>query len=144
VAEVVIVGVDGSEAGVRAAQFAADHVGQQGAQVVVAYVVPWSPYTPTTPQENERRSVTKREEIASAHEHIVDPIVAGLAEQGVTAEPVVRHGHPAETLSDLAVERGAQHLVVGRRGQSKVKTLLFGSTPGNLIQIATVPVTVVP
>jgi nucleotide-binding universal stress UspA family protein len=34
--------------------------------------------------------------------------------------------------------------VVGRVGQSKVRSLLFGSTPGNLIQIAMVPVTVVP
>ena len=35
-------------------------------------------------------------------------------------------------------------VVVGRRGHSRVHALLFGSTPGNLIQIATVPVTVVP
>lgn len=142
--EVVIVGVDGSEAGVRAAHFAADHVGQQGAEVVVAYVVPWSPYTPQTGQDNERRSVTKKQETDAALEQIVGPIVAGLAEKGVTAQAVVRHGHPAETLCELADERAARHLVVGRRGQSKVKTLLFGSTPGNLIQMATVPVTVVP
>jgi nucleotide-binding universal stress UspA family protein len=62
----------------------------------------------------------------------------------VKVEGVVRHGHPAETLSDLAREHGADHLVVGRVGQSKVRSLLFGSTPGNLIQIAMVPVTVVP
>jgi len=144
VSEVVIVGVDGSEAGVRAAHFAADHVGQEGAEVVVAYVVPWSPYTPQTAEDNERRSVTKNQETDDAHEHIVAPIVAGLVEKGVAANGLVRHGHPAETLCQIAAERSARHLVVGRRGQSKVKTLLFGSTPGNLIQMATVPVTVVP
>lgn len=142
--EVVIVGVDGSEAGVRAAHFAADHVGQQGTEVVVAYVVPWSPYTPQTGQDNERRAITKQQETDAAMEQVVGPIVEDLSERGVTAEPVVRHGHPAETLCELAVERGARQLVVGRRGQSKVKTLLFGSTPGNLIQMSTVPVTVVP
>ena len=142
--EVVIVGVDGSEAGARAAHFAAQHVGEQGAEVVVAYVVPWSPYTPQSGSENERRSVAKKAEIAAAQEGIVGPLVASLQADGVAVEGVVRHGHPAETLCELAVERGARHLVVGRRGQSKVKTLLFGSTPGNLIQMATVPVTVVP
>ena len=59
-------------------------------------------------------------------------------------EGVVRHGHPAETLSDLAREHGADHLVVGRVGQSKVRSLLFGSTPSSLIQLSPVPVLVVP
>jgi nucleotide-binding universal stress UspA family protein len=144
VPEVVVVGVDGSEAGVRAARFAAAHVGEAGAQVVVAYVVPWSQYSVQTAEDNERRHRTKQQEIASAHESIVDPLVGELAGEGIAAEGVVRHGHPAETLCEIAAERGARHLVVGRRGQSKVKTLLFGSTPGNLIQMASVPVTVVP
>jgi nucleotide-binding universal stress UspA family protein len=34
--------------------------------------------------------------------------------------------------------------VVGRRGQSTIATLLFGSVAGTLVQIAPVPVTVVP
>ncbi len=142
--EVVIVGVDGSEAGTRAAHFAANHIGEADASIVVAYVVPWSPYSIQTAEENERRRVTKEEETRSAQEHIVDPLVAELRDKGVSVEGLVRHGHPAETLCTLAGERGALHVVVGRRGQSKVKTMLFGSTPGNLIQISPIPVTVVP
>ncbi len=142
--EVVIVGVDGSEAGARAARFAADHVGEQGGQVVVAHVVPWSPYSVQSGPENEHRHTTKQQETRSAQEGIVDPLVAALAGAGVAVEGLVRHGHPAETLCTLVAERGAGHVVVGRRGHSRVRSLLFGSTPGNLIQIATVPVTVVP
>ncbi|HVM28674.1 MAG TPA: universal stress protein [Mycobacteriales bacterium] len=143
--EVVIVGVDGSEAGTRAAHFAVDHIGEPDASIVVAYVVPWSAYSIQTAEENERRHVAKEQEARSAQEHIVDPLVAALKERGCDAvEGVVRHGHPAETLCQLAGERGALHVVVGRRGQSKVKSMLFGSTPGNLIQISSVPVTVVP
>ena len=59
-------------------------------------------------------------------------------------EGVVRHGHPAQIMCDIARERNADHLVVGRRGLSRVRVLLFGSTPLNLIQMSTVPVTVVP
>jgi nucleotide-binding universal stress UspA family protein len=144
VPEVVIVGVDGSEAGGRAAHFAAAHVGEQGAQIVVAYVVPWSQYSIQTAEENERRRIAKQQELTDAREMVVEPLVAELAGEDIAVDGIVRHGHPAETLCELAVERGARHIVVGRRGQSKVKSLLFGSTPGNLIQISTVPVTVVP
>lgn len=142
--QVIVVGVDGSEAGVRAAHFAAQHARKAGDQLVVAYVVPWSPYTVQTAEENEQRRITKQRETEAAQADIVDPLVAELSDEGWTVEGLVRHGHPAEVLCDIADQRGAAHLVVGRRGQSRVRSLLFGSTPGNLIQIATVPVTVVP
>lgn len=142
--EVVVVGVDGSEAGERAAQFAGRLARRAGTTLVVVYVVPWSPYAVQTAEENERRHISKERETQDAHATIVDPLVDALVADGVTAEGLVRHGHPAETLCDIGQERGAAHLLVGRRGQSRVRTLLFGSTPGNLIQIATVPVTVVP
>lgn len=141
--EVIVVGVDGSEAGARAAHFAAQHVQEPGL-VLVVYVVPWSPYAIQTAEENERRSVTKQRETESAQAGIVDPLLAELAAKGHTVEGLVRHGHPPEVLCEVADERSASHIVVGRRGQSRVRTLLFGSTPGNLIQTATVPVTVVP
>jgi nucleotide-binding universal stress UspA family protein len=137
----VVVGVDGSEAGERAARFASRIV--RGGTLVVACVVPWSPFAVQTGEENEQRRATKQRETEDAH-RVVDPLVQGFADDGLKVEGVVRHGHPAETLSDLAREHGADHLVVGRVGQSKVRSLLFGSTPGNLIQIAMVPVTVVP
>lgn len=143
-AEVVIVGVDGSEAGTRAARFAAKQAQESGAHLVVSYVVPWSPYSVQTAEENERRHASKEEELQVAQTQIVDPLVEHLREEGAQVEGLVRHGHPAETLCDVADQRGAVHIVIGRRGQSRVRSLLFGSTAGNLIQIATIPVTVVP
>lgn len=137
----VVVGVDGSEAGDRAARFASRIV--RGGTLVVACVIPWSQFAVQTAEDNEQRRVSKQRETEDAH-RIVDPLVEAFANDGIKVEGVVRHGHPAETLSDLAREHGADHLVVGRVGQSKVRSLLFGSTPGNLIQIAMVPVTVVP
>lgn len=142
--QVIVVGVDGSEAGARAAHFAAQHAQGAGDQLVVAYVVPWSPYSVQTAEENEQRRITRQRETEAAQADIVDPMVAQLLDEGSKVEGLVRHGHPAEVLCDIAEQRGAAHVVVGRRGQSRVRSLLFGSTPGNLIQIATVPVTVVP
>lgn len=142
--EIVVVGVDGSEAAERAAQFAGRHVRDGRARLVVCHVVPWSSFTVQTAEDNEQRRVAKAQETKQAWEQVVQPLLDTVAEEGVAVEGVVRHGHPAETLCAIVGEQGAAHLVVGRRGHSRVRTLLFGSTPSNLIQIATVPVTVVP
>jgi nucleotide-binding universal stress UspA family protein len=142
--EVVVVGVDGSEAGERAAHFAGRHAREGGATLVVAFVVPWSPYAVQTARRTSGVPPPRSARPGTRTPTIVDPLVEALVAEGVKAEGVVRHGHPAETLCDIAKERGATHLLVGRIGQSRVRTLLFGSTPGNLIQISTVPVTVVP
>jgi nucleotide-binding universal stress UspA family protein len=89
--------------------------------------------------------VEKAREVAAAHERVLDPALARLSAAGdIPVEGVVRHGHPAETLVDLAREHDAAWITVGRVGQSRVRTLLFGSTPGSLIQLSPVPVLVVP
>jgi nucleotide-binding universal stress UspA family protein len=141
----IVVGLDGSEASERAADAAAEAARRHGLRLVLACVVPWSPYSFTTAEDNERRSIDKAREIAAAHERVLDPVVARLDHgDGLAVETVVRHGHPAETLVALAREYDAAWIIVGRVGQSRVRTLLFGSTPSNLIQLSPVPVLVVP
>ena len=143
--ESIVVGLDGSESSGRAADAAADAARHHGLRLVLACVVPWSPYSFTTAEENERRSVEKVREAAAAQERVLDPVIARLSEPGdLPVEGVVRHGHPAETLVSLAREHDAAWITVGRVGQSRVRTLLFGSTPSSLIQLSPVPVLVVP
>ncbi|SEL54806.1 Nucleotide-binding universal stress protein, UspA family [Blastococcus sp. DSM 46786] len=143
--ESILVGLDGSEASGRAADAAADAARRHDLRLVLACVVPWSPYSFTTAEENERRSVEKEREATSARERVLEPVIARLSEPGDLAiEGAVRHGHPAETLVRLAREHDAAWITVGRVGQSRVRTLLFGSTPSSLIQLSPVPVLVVP
>ena len=139
-----LVGVDGSDGGVRAAEFAAKQAKDCSARLVVAYVIEWSPYSFNTPEENEQRHKRREEEISRAESEVLQPIVASLAQGGTDAEGVVRHGHPAEVLSALADEHKASQIFIGRRGLSKLKALLFGSVAGSLVQISPVPVTVIP
>ena len=144
-AAAILVGLDGSEASARAADAGAEAARRHHLKLVLACVVPWSPYAITTAEDNERRSVEKAREVAAAHERVLDPVVTRLSADGdIPVEGVVRHGHPAETLVDLAREHDAAWITVGRVGQSRVRTLLFGSTPGSLIQLSPVPVLVVP
>jgi nucleotide-binding universal stress UspA family protein len=141
----IVVGLDGSEASLRAADAAAEAARRHDLRLVLACVVPWSPYSFTTAEENERRSIDKEREVQAAHERVLDPVLERLAAYGgVEVEGLVRHGHPAETLVGLAQEHDAAWITVGRVGQSRVRTLLFGSTPSSLIQLSPVPVLVVP
>ncbi|MDP5182121.1 universal stress protein [Blastococcus sp. BMG 814] len=143
--ESILVGLDGSEASGRAADAAADAARRHDLRLVLACVVPWSPYSFTTAEENERRSVEKEREATAARERVLEPVIARLSEPGDLAiESAVRHGHPAETLVRLAREHDAAWITVGRVGQSRVRTLLFGSTPSSLIQLSPIPVLVVP
>lgn len=141
---VVLVGVDGSESSKHAVEFAATRATQLGFSVVVAHVIPWSPYSFNTPQENERRSIAKKEEIDAATEQIIDPAVATIANAGLEVSSLVQHGDPVDLLIDVAEENEAVQIVVGRTGDSRVKRAIFGTIPSQLVQHAPVPVTVVP
>ena len=143
-ADLVLVGVDGSDCGRRAAEFAASRAEAAGARLVLAFVIEWSPYTFNTPEENEVRHRRREEEIARARAQVLDPAVAELAARGLAVESAVRHGHVAQVLHDLAQELGATEIVIGRIGIPRLKALLFGSVAASLVQIAPVPVTVVP
>ncbi len=139
-----LLAVDGSEPAARAADYAKLRAKAGKAQLVVAHVIEWSPYTFNTPEENEERHKRREEEIARAQSQVIDPLVASLKAEGLEVEGVVRHGHAAEVLSALADEKGACQIFIGRRGLSKIKAMLFGSVAGTLVQISPVPVTVVP
>lgn len=143
-AETILVGVDGSDGGVRAVEFAAKRAKDGNARLIVAYVIEWSPYSFNTPEENEQRHKRREEEISRADSEVLGPILASLKQGGTDAEGVVRHGHPAEVLSALSGEYKAGQIFIGRRGLSKLQSLLFGSVAGSLVQISPVPVTVIP
>ena len=140
----ILVGVDRSEQSRRAVEFAAERARQLDRSVLVVHVIPWSPFSFNTPEDNEHRSTRRAEEIAAATEQIVEPMAVLVREKGVEVETLIQHGDPVDTLIDIAKRRASGHIVLGRTGDSRVKRVLFGSTPSHVVQLATVPVTVVP
>lgn len=141
---VLMVGVDGSECGNRAVDYAADRARQSGAKIFITYVIEWSPFTFSTALENAERHQRREEEIQRAHSEIVDPVVERLSAEGFDVEGLVRHGHVADTLNDLAKSKGAVNIILGRQGTSKLKAHVFGSVGSRLVQSAECAVTVVP
>lgn len=138
-----LVAVDGSEGSGKAARFAAERARHEGARLVLLHVIDWSPYEVMTPDELSERHVEREKEIREAKERVLEPLAAELRRLGVEPELMVRHGHAAETVCEVAREIDATQVFAGRRGRSKLGALLFGSVSGSLVQICPVPLTVV-
>ncbi len=141
----ILVGLDGSAPGERAlahAKMLARLIGD--CELILVYVIEWSPYEFHTPQELEERHKRREKELDQAHEHILAPAAKAAKAEGFKAETVVRHGDPATILEDLAVSKGASQIVIGRTGNRGLRERLFGGVSGKLIAAATVPVTIIP
>jgi len=144
VANKILVAVDGSETGNRAINFAAQAAKDTGNSIVLAYVIEWSPYSFHTPEELEERHQRRESEISRAEDSVLAPEATRLRSTGIDVETVVRHGHIGETLSEIAREQDVSQIYIGRKGESKIHSMLFGSVTASLIQTASVPVTVIP
>ena len=140
--KVVVVGVDGSEAGRRALKWGFREAQLRGLRLraigvvqlhLVALSVPGYPYADET-YINELVAAT-REEVASE----VAAVKADFPEVEAEVEAVL--GTPAETLVEAS--EGAELLVVGSRGRGGFSGLLLGSVSQQVVSHAHVPVLVV-
>ena len=139
-----VVACDGSEAAERALKFAMDEAKEHNAEIVLAFVLEWSPYAFLTPEELEERHKRRKEELKRAHEAIVDPLLKKLSDAGIKGDAEIRYGHVAETLVQIAEDVKARQIYVGRTGHSAIANRLFGSVASSMAQIAPVPCTIVP
>ena len=142
--DTILIGIDGSEVSEHAVNFAVAQARTGNTRLILGYVVEWSPYTFNTPEENEQRHLRRKERLQTAEERILTPILQSIKNEGIETLGVVRHGQVADTLLQIAKDENADQIVIGRIGHSGIKSLLFGSVTTKLIQIADIPVTIVP
>ena len=140
----LLVALDGSEGGKRAVAAAVEQAKETNAGLILVYVIDWSPYSFNTPQELEERHQRRESEIKRAQELILQPAVDALADSGLSIESIVHHGKIAQTLVSLAKKNNVSQIYIGRLGESKLHSMIFGSVTAALVQTAEVPVTVVP
>jgi nucleotide-binding universal stress UspA family protein len=146
--ESVLVGVDRSQESRRAVQFALNRARVNSWRMTIARVINWTPYSFNIPEDNEVRPVKRKAEIARAEAEVIDPIFRWLDSEGLRGDidiaTEIRHGRPSEVLADLALEGRHDLIVVGRTGDSNLRTAIFGSTSYRLVQHPPVAVVVVP
>ncbi len=140
----IVVGLDGQSSGAKALDYAQNMAKQMGVcELLVVYVIEWSPFSFQTAEENAERHKRREEEIAVAKERVVEPALKQLKDVGLTATGVVRHGHVADALDAIAKEHQADQIVVGRSTEGGMTARIFGSSTANLVMNASVPVTVI-
>lgn len=138
---VIVVGVDGSEAGVEALRFALGEAQLRGAElkVVSAWHVPPAAYesgwAPVTFDIDDFEHPAQLAAGASLEQ-------AGAAATDVSVTTVVRQGQAADIL--IAEAKGADLLVVGSRGFGGFRGLLLGSVSAQCAHHAPCPVVIVP
>jgi nucleotide-binding universal stress UspA family protein len=141
----IVVGLDGSTPGEKALAHAKRLAGLIGdCELVLAFVIEWTPYSFHTPDELAERHRRREQEIDQARAHILAPAARSAEAEGFTVATEVRHGDPAELLDAIAVERGAEQIVIGRTGERGLRQRIFGGVSGKLVAAATVPVTIIP
>lgn len=142
--DIYLIAFDGSDASKRALNYGAERARASGAKLLLAHVLEWSPYSFLSPDEVAERHKRRKQEVGRAESVILNPMKETLMADGFKVETVVRYGHVAEVLGDLAKEFGVTQIVVGRTGGAGIQARLFGSVPSTLAQIAPVPCTIVP
>jgi nucleotide-binding universal stress UspA family protein len=140
----IVVGVDGSEGGKAALEFAVEEAALRGARlkVVTAWEIP-----PAVVAGLAADSGFFDQSLMEARQHaeaIVAEAVARAAQlqPSVVLEPRVVEGHEAKTLLEEA--KDASLIVVGSRGHGGFTGLLLGSISQQVVNHARCPVTVVP
>ncbi|HEY9038450.1 MAG TPA: universal stress protein [Roseovarius sp.] len=140
----LLVGLDGHASGERALEHArrlAELIGD--CELVVAYIIEWSPFSFQTPEENAERHKRREEEIQTALSRVVNPAVESLSGSGIKVRGVVRHGDVSDALIAISAEEKAEQIIVARTSEGGFAKRLFGSSTSNLVMSSPVPVTVV-
>jgi len=140
-----IVGYDGGELSMRAAELAVDKLKiRGGGTLLLAYVVDWSEFEVMSVEELAIRHSQHMEQLESAEKDIMVPAREKLATDGITIETNVQVGHAADIISALAEEHKADQMFIGHKSSGFLAKLGLGSVAYSILQKAKVPVTVVP
>ena len=146
----ILVAVDGSENGDRAARTAISFAKDYSAQLDVLCVVQTlSSVPPMTPRAGDAESTILRERLEHAEkeaETYVNSVVAEAKNAGVSLAvgTVVRaSGSPAIAITETAKREGADLIVVGTRGLGASGRILQGSVSAGVVANSNVTVVVV-
>jgi nucleotide-binding universal stress UspA family protein len=145
----VIVGYDGSPDADHAIDFVAARLGAAAAVVVTVWqsglaagegAPALGAPVPPSPEEDRRLEAAARK--------IADAGASRARAAGLQAQPEARHGigveQTAEALFDIAEERDADLVVVGRRGMGVIRSAVLGSVSNSAVRDGRRPVLVVP
>ena len=131
----VVFAYDGSPFAKRALRYAG-HLGPD----LQATVVTVSPVLIEGPRSEQSTDPSHDSQVGRQH---LDEAVRLLGELGVEAEALHTFGNPAAEVLGAAEERGADLIVIGKRGRSAIARFVDGSVADRVVRHATCDVLVV-
>ena len=140
--DLVVAAVDGSDASKHAAATAVTYARASGAKLHILTVVrPTEGWWGIGGAGPAAEAMTHALESAQT---VLDETVDSLETDGLEVETSIEIGDPAGTIADFCEEKGADLLVVGRRGAGLWERMTMGSTADRLAHMSTCPVLLVP
>jgi nucleotide-binding universal stress UspA family protein len=138
----ILVAIDGSEAALRALDYAVTQARcEPAAELHVLNVQPTlSNYTMPEIYVTQERI---REVTATRARAILDGAARHLADTGCRFELEQIEGDPAETIAHRASELGCESITMGTHGLTSIGILFMGSVAQKVVHYADVPVTLV-
>jgi nucleotide-binding universal stress UspA family protein len=141
----ILVATDGSDDADRAVDFAAHVSKTQGAELLIVNVM-----AANLPGELFSRMANP--ELAALKELFATEAANALKKARDRAQRVgpipiqieSRTGDVAQTILEIARERRADMIIVGKRGNGRLAGLLLGSVSQKLASLAPIPVTIIP
>jgi nucleotide-binding universal stress UspA family protein len=141
----ILVGIDGSESSIDAADYAIEMAKKDGAQVIALTVnrIPLSSYGLATPQEEVKQS--KDNEEMQEFKEWLDKISQNAKQNSVQLQKEIINSQMSveAAIVEYAESEGVDLIVVGTRGNSGIKNMLLGSIASGVVKYATCPVMVV-
>lgn len=138
----MLVAIDGSEAALRALDFAVTQA--KLAPEAELHVLTVQPPPSTNTAWEIYVSAEKIREIATARaREILDAAAARLKKSGCRYQLEKLDGDPPETIARRAGEFGCESIMMGTRGAGQISVLVMGSVAQRVVHYATVPVTLV-
>jgi nucleotide-binding universal stress UspA family protein len=140
---VIVAGVDGSEAAIDAVRVAVDLARSQSAKIYIVTVVRppegWWGIVGSPPTAE-----ALGDSLSDAQRNVLDRALRAVDLTGMDYETQEEIGEPSSRLIDVCNRVDADVLVVGRRGAGLLRRMMVGSVANHLVHEAPCPVLVVP
>ena len=141
----IMVATDGSEGADRAIDYAAHLAKNEGDDLLIVNVIGGGLPDNVFRKFTRSEQAWMREQLESASKNILNAARERARAIGI-ANIILdsREGDVAQTIIDIAREKNAETIVLGKRGVGRIAGLLLGSTSQKVASLALQPVTVVP
>lgn len=137
----ILVPVDGSDNSIRAVRFGLQLARGLSTRIRLFYVFPLSSVEIIGMAGMSRDDIDQAAQAAA--QRVFDKVHAELGETDVEVADETSIGDPAEEIIRCTEDDEGLHVVVGRRGLSRIQSLLVGSVSEKVVRHAHGPVTVV-